>query len=365
MRPIQPTMLWEATDPQAALQGRFHFASSVEATHWLETTLADLYDIEVISVDRLAISSYNLLAWLTTTDGHLLAKCCSYLGVYGRSRLAIRAYNLLLWLTTSAGARFAKYHSDLDAHNRLTKVADLLVWLAQQQMPVSVPLLSCAGTRQVRKDHLSIGVQRLIPGTLLDTAVVEQVHAAGLTLAQLHRTLAAYPHATNFVPASPLPNLAEMIGRWAENKGRAIDDPVLLAGIKTLLRSLEADPTSALMPQLVHRDYRAANILWHGGTIAAVLDFEDLLWSYRINDLAWSAVHLGTRYHHWGPVSEEVHTAFLAAYLSQHPLTKAEQVWLPRLMLWHSINLAGAAAGGANFDAAVASVVTYTRRLAA
>ncbi|MCB0062371.1 MAG: hypothetical protein KDE19_09655, partial [Caldilineaceae bacterium] len=61
--------------------------------------------------------------------------------------------------------------------------------------------------------------------------------------------------------------------------------------------------------------------------------------------------------------STEVHDTFLAAYTSQHPLTAAEQAWLPRLMLWHSINLAVAAAGGANFHGAVAAVARYAQRL--
>lgn len=111
----------------------------------------------------------------------------------------------------------------------------------------------------------------------------------------------------------------------------------------------------------MHRDYRAANLLWHGEKITAILDFDDLRWDYRVNDLAWAAIHLGTRYHHWGPVSDDVHARFLAAYVMQQPLSAAEEAWLPRLMLWHSINLAAAASGGKNEDAAVKAVVTYTK----
>ncbi|MCB0106119.1 MAG: phosphotransferase [Caldilineaceae bacterium] len=228
MAPLHPTMLWEATDPQAALLKRFRFASSAEAGAWLVTVLADVYGIEVVTVDRLVISAYNLLAWLTTT--------------------------------------------------------------------------------------------KVLP-------------------------------------------LAETIATSARRCKRQGGVPSLLIGIETLLRWVEQHPLPTLTTQLIHHDYRAANILWHAGKIAAVLDFDDVCWGYRVNDLAWSAVHLGTRYHHWGPVSAAVHDTFLAAYTSQHPLTGVEQAWLPRLLLWHSINLAGSAVGGENFEAAVESVVTYTCRL--
>jgi homoserine kinase type II len=99
---------------------------------------------------------------------------------------------------------------------------------------------------------------------------------------------------------------------------------------------------ATLQTQAVHNDYRAANILWNDGKICAVLDFEDLRWGYRVNDLAWAAVHLGTRYHNWGPVSTAVHDAFLAGYQASHSLTDVEAAWLPLLMDWHSTGLAQA-----------------------
>lgn len=324
-------MLWEATDSHAALRQRFRFASGAETRDWLVTTLYGLYGIQVTGVTRLVISSYNLLAWLTTTDGLLLAKCCA----------------------------------SLQSHERLANVADVLTWLDQQQLPVSVPLLAQTGERQVRAAHLSLGVQRVIPGELLEPTQPAQTHAAGVMLAQLHRALAAYPRTTAFAPPTAQPALAEAIAAWAAKQATSPRNQSLMAGVELLQQLLASGTLPDLTSQLVHQDYRAANILWNEGNIAAVLDFEELRWGYRLNDLAWAAVHLGTRYHHWGPVSDAVHATFLAAYASQQSLTATEQGWLPVLMLWHSINLAGSAAGGENFDAAVASVVTYTRRLAA
>lgn len=224
-------------------------------------------------------------------------------------------------------------------------------------------MAASTGERQVLRDHLSIGVQRIMPGSLLDPTQFEQAQTAGIILTQLHQALAAYPRATDFASQTPLPTLAENIQAWAATKAATSPDLALVAGRKALLQSLKSDTLPQLTSQVVHHDYRAANILWQAGKITAVLDFEELRWGYRVNDLAWAAVHLGTRFHHWGPVSEAVHANFLAAYTSLHPLTAAEQAWLPVLMLWHSLNLANSAAGGGTFNASVDAVVTYTRRL--
>jgi homoserine kinase type II len=125
-----------------------------------------------------------------------------------------------------------------------------------------------------------------------------------------------------------------------EKKIAIVTDPSFVAGCKALAKQLRANTLSNLAPQVVHHDYRAANILWWKGRITAVLDFEELSWGYRVNDLAWAAVHLGTRFHHWGPVSAEIQAAFCAGYASICSLTEAEQAWLPPLITWHNINLA-------------------------
>src|SRR5687768_7592255 len=77
MSAIQLGMLWESDDPQAALRERFQFESPEAAAGWIAATLDRAYGISVESVDRLAISSYNLLAWLSTGAGPLLAKSCA------------------------------------------------------------------------------------------------------------------------------------------------------------------------------------------------------------------------------------------------------------------------------------------------
>ena len=123
--------------------------------------------------------------------------------------------------------------------------------------------------------------------------------------------------------------------------------PEVAAGSRELLAQLAAQKSvlaqlggEALPVQPAHHDFRAANLIWDGEQIAAVLDFEELRSGHRVEDLAWAAVHLGTLYHDWGPVPPAVHELFLAAYRAEIPPTAEEEAWLPILMRWHGLDLA-------------------------
>ena len=106
--------------------------------------------------------------------------------------------------------------------------------------------------------------------------------------------------------------------------------------LATLHEALAAYPNRidggqpTLQEQLVHNDFRSANILHDGTSITAVLDFEDVTYRTRVADLAKATVLLGTRYHNWAPTSQDVREAFVAAYHDQAPLTSAEQNELQR-----------------------------------
>lgn len=322
-------MLWESAEPLQILAQRFRFATPEAATDWLMATVERTYGIMVTSVDRLVMSSYNLLAWLSTSEGPLLAKCCIF----------------------------------LPAHQRLLTAAELVVWLAQQTLPVSVPLSAQtgpeAGAVQVRCDHFSVGVQRIMGGELLDPTEPAQAATAGRTLAQLHQALAVYPQATAFTPPNPEQTLAAQLERWVTATLAKVSEPPLVAALRTLQQCVKQRRADALTTQLVHGDFRAANILWQDDHITALLDLEEVRWGYRVNDLAWATIHLGTRYHHWGPVAGVVHQTFLASYCAIQPLTATEVAWLPLLLCWHSLALAVGAVGGPMYAACWDAATLY------
>lgn len=131
-------------------------------------------------------------------------------------------------------------------------------------------------------DNVSLGVFPVIDGDLLDAGDPAQVTEAGRMLATLHDAMAAYP------------------------------------------RHIGGGP-SARHEQLVHNDFRSANLLHDGAGITAVLDFEEVTYRSRVSDLAKATALLGTRYHEWGPTSQLVRETFVGAYCDQAPLTNAEQ----------------------------------------
>jgi homoserine kinase type II len=292
-------MLWEPDDPRQALEERFGFGDGRAAGRWVADTLDDHWGVSVDSCERIVMSGGNALAWVRTPAGRLLAK-----------------WSVVPW-------RFPG----------LAQTARLTSWLDGQGLPVSAPVPAKDGRPQVETGSVSIGVQREIAGNLLDVADPAQVRTAGAVLARLQDALAAYPHADQLpVFAHASQPLAARVTGWLD---RADHLPVTA---RDALRALVADaPPDHPSPQLVHYDFRSANILCARGEIVAILDFEEAQHEHQLVELARAAVLIGTRYRHWGPVPPEVHAAVLAGYGSERPLTPAGSAWLDILLPWQTL----------------------------
>ena len=197
-------------------------------------------------------------------------------------RIVMSAGNLLAWITTDGSRLIAKWSVSPRLFRRLADTATLTMWLHASGIPVAAPIPAKDGRLRVELDNVSLGVYPVIDGDLLDVGDPAQVIEAGQMLATLHEALAAYPHGIDG-------------GRPARHE------------------------------QLVQNDFRSANILHNGTSIAAVLDFEEATYRTRVADLAKATVLLGTRYRNWGPTSQLVREAFVAAYHDQAPLTSAER----------------------------------------
>jgi len=202
-------------------------------------------------------------------------------------RIVMSAGNLLAWITTDGSRLIAKWSVSPRLFRRLADTATLTMWLHASGIPVAAPIPAKDGRLRVELDNVSLGVYPVIDGDLLDVGDPAQVIEAGQMLATLHEALAAYPHGIDG-------------GRPARHE------------------------------QLVQNDFRSANILHNGTSIAAVLDFEEATYRTRVADLAKATVLLGTRYRNWGPTSQLVRETFVAAYHDQAPLTSAEKNELPR-----------------------------------
>jgi homoserine kinase type II len=202
--------------------------------------------------------------------------------VDGCDRLVISDKNLLAWITAGDRRLIAKWSVVSDLFQRLADTTALAMWLNDSSIPVAAPVPASDGRLRVELDNVSLGVFPVIEGDLLDVGDLAQVTEAGRMLATLHDAMAAYP------------------------------------------RRIGGGPP-ARHEQLVHNDFRSANLLHDGTSITAVLDFEEVTYRSRVSDLAQATVLLGTRYHNWGPTSQLVREAFVGAYCDQAPLTNAEQ----------------------------------------
>ncbi|TDC35649.1 phosphotransferase [Micromonospora sp. KC213] len=293
-------MLWEAQNPHHTLEGRFGFSDGRAAGRWVADTLDKHWGVRIDSCERIVMSGGNALAWVSTPTGRLLAK----------------------WSVVP------------DRLPRLAETARLTNWLHGRGLPVSAPVPARDGRLQVEVDRVSMGLQREIVGDLLDTADSNQVRAAGAVLARLQDALAAYPDADQ-IPAFAVPSepLVARITDWLDSRA----DHLPAAARDTLRGLVSSAPPDRLPQQLVHFDFRSANILCDRGEITAILDFEEAQREHRLVELARAAVLLGTRYHNWGPVPAEVRADFLTGYQSERPLTPAEADWMDILLLWQSL----------------------------
>jgi len=216
---------------------------------------------------------------------------------------------------------------------RLAALARLTVWLDNRGLPVNAPLATPAGRHQIEVDGASLCLQLEVPGDLLRTDDKNAVEAAGMVLARLHAALAVYPDASHIPDLVMRSTLTTEISHWLDTAPDHVPETACDA-----LRQLLADAPQPGFPlQLVHGDFRSANVLCVGPEVAAVLDFEDARLDHRVVELARSAVLLGTRFHNWGPVSSEVRGWLLEGYQREARLTPAELAWWDILVAWHSL----------------------------
>jgi homoserine kinase type II len=261
-------MLWESQDPLIALK-MFGFQTSSQASTWALDVVAALSDVKPVSCERIVLSALNALAWLRTEDGDRIAK----------------------WSIYKPRFEF------------LSEVAKLTSWLDSQGVPVSTPIPARSGTLRAQADGALIELQSVCPGKLLDVVGPSQVLAAGATLAQLHKTLARYPDAGRMMAADDDPawprrlakgdlqgSLPGRVDAWLAAHGNKVPADLALS-----LRGQMGDAPQIDWPlQLVHNDYRSANVICEGGRVGALLDFEEAGMDHAVVDLARAAVRLGT-----------------------------------------------------------------------
>jgi Ser/Thr protein kinase RdoA (MazF antagonist) len=290
-------MLWETVEPQSALRERFGFDSLDHVGNWVAGVLGETWQLTVVRCSRMVISDQNAIVWVRSDRGGLVVK----------------------W------SRAHESFGLLDASTRLLRK------VAEQGIPVATPFPGVDGPDRVVLagpiGALSVTVLPEITGDWLNVDDPQEVWAAGACLAELHRALGTIQ------APGPGADPKERIAGWLAGADRGLAPEAS----SRLTEFLSTAPELDDQRQWVHNDFRAANILTRGGTIAAVLDFDQVRVDHRVNDLARASVYLGTRFTDWRPTSDGVKQTLRAGYESVRPLSPAEAQWLEILLLWHGL----------------------------
>ncbi len=321
-------MLWEADDPAETLRRRFGHDDAAAAGRWVTATLARHWDLDRASCRRIVMSHTNALAWVDAPSGPLVAK----------------------WSIAPEG--FA----------RLAALARLTVELEARGVPVSAPVAARDGRLQVEVDGVSLGLQHVVAGDLLDTDDHDLVRATGAVVARLHDALATSPAATDLLAlVDPPEPLATRVTAWVDTAPHHLPSGACDT-LRRLVVGLAADTSGVLPTQLVHGDVRAANVLCAGGDVVAVLDLEEARGDHAVVELARSAVLLGTRFHAWGPVSPAVHASLRAGYETVRRLTPLEARWWDVLVLWAALAMVPAGEDPTGWGAAAGRLAARLER---
>jgi homoserine kinase type II len=151
----------------------------------------------------------------------------------------------------------------------------ILGQLRERGWPVAVPIPSDAGHMVVVDDGRGYSLFPRLVGRRGIPERPRQPRELGRLLGRLHRDLAAVPVAG---PPDTFPRILEMPADPAWQHLDALDDPALnrlirrkLAEVRTAAGSIASGRLGA---QLVHGDWHDGNILYQGGTVSGILDFD-------------------------------------------------------------------------------------------
>lgn len=225
----------------------------------------------------------------------------------------------ILRFTPAARRTQAEIHAEVE----------LLLLLAQQNVPVNLPIVSVSG-RWVESVTTTAGeffaiVLHALPGNHveLEHQNTAMLTAWGRALAQLHCCTAGYTD-----PRRP---------SWQDHlhyirTHLAQDDTVAWRALECTETALRRLPLDSSNSGLIHYDFEPDNLFWHGETLTGMIDFDDSARYPLAADLAYALRDLWDDCASKVNLADERLNAFVAGYRQLRGLPGLQLTWIPLLL---------------------------------
>lgn len=230
------------------------------------------------------------------------------------------------FVETTHGRYFLTLYEHRVDLNELPYFLKLMTHLADKGLPVPRPLTDRNGVALQTLAGRPACLIEFLRGVSVNEPTVEECHAAGAVLGQMHAALADF--AGYRVNDLALPGWHELAAACA---ARADELPAGLAvQIADELAFLDAHWPRGLATSTIHADLFPDNLMFAGGKVSALIDFYFAATDIRAYDLAvmhtaWCFSSDGARY------LAERGAALVAGYGETHGLTADERAALPVL----------------------------------
>ena len=219
-------------------------------------------------------------------------------------------------------------------------------FLSEQSYPAPAPVRSAHGKTLVVHEGRRCALFPFVQGDPFQPGNRRQLAAAGQALAELHRL------ASQYVPLHGSPRCA-LIEQVLADKSRELAavrpslDGALATELERTLQESQLLPRRAygLPCVMIHGDFRAQNVLFHGDSVGAVIDFDSAAPAPRLVDLSYALVFFQAVLAPQ-PMTREERAVFLDSYARAQPLTRKEREllpaflrfsWLRGMLLWARI----------------------------
>ncbi len=206
---------------------------------------------------------------------------------------------------------------------------DVLRQLDDRGWPVAPPIAATNDDRLVAHDERAYALFPFINGTLGPAHSLAHLRVKGRLLARLHAELATLPADSQRDGFSRTWELDKPEGTFNDAlRAFGVEYGDLAWAIRgeryRNLRELSRLGYGPLPQQIIHDDFTRENLLFDGGELTTVLDFDWMLVDSRVADIAWSILSDCVEPPADTAIDPEAARAFVGGYLEHTRLSDAE-----------------------------------------